>query len=1159
MRRLVMSSVMAMLCCYGLCTVPAAACSIKVQAPVREVEQSGGRLLVMPGYSLATVTGLPMLPVRPVFVSVPAGTDSYTVELTAIRGRLLPGAYDIPPAPAPTLFSMSGAIGQTNPDPAVYGRDAWFPSLPMDAAGVVTVRGEKYALLRFHPLRYNPACGSVYAVEELEYRLVLTPAGTITSGAETPLAALLNDAGGSRSLAAGEVQYLIVTTEEYAPVFRELRDWKHAKGVPAALLTMEEIEAAYSGVDAAGKLRNCLREYFMHKGLRWVLLGGDMGVVPLRWAFAMDCEYGSREDENDLVADLYYSDLDGSWDVDGDGIFGEVADHVDLMPELYVGRAPVDTMTEAEAFVAKTLQYETAPPADHWNQALFLGDVLWDDPYTDSGVCKDMIDDESFSDAYEIIKLYMSMGNETPEAAIAAINAGMNIINHNGHAMYSGVGTGTGSLIVADMDALVNGDRQGIFYSIGCWSAALDYDGVSEHFVTNPNGGGIAYIGNSRYGWGSPGYPGYGVSDQFDRCFFHYLLAEGRVHLGEALALTKVSFIDRSREENVFRWHQYQLNLLGDPEVAVWTAAPLVPVVAAPASLPAGVVDVTVVVTDDGGAAVEGATVCFSNDDGVYGYEETDRAGAASVPLEVSGATVRLVVSGANLVPHSSQVPVVHQGPWLHAVEARVDDGAGNGDGEINPGETFDLTVVLENLGGAVAHSPAAVLSCDAAGVTVVSGATSYGDIAAGSHGQPAASFQLAVAAGTAATGFQCLLTLSFDGDETVEVLPLCVRVPRLEVAGYVVYDNGGDGDGVADPGERVDLYVLLRNEGGGWAHDIDAVLSSSPEYTVAAAGCIYPDLPAGEGSGGVTPFTLVIDGSLADGAVVESLLEVTHDGGREDLPVTLTIGATGFRSGMETGEGWTVEGGGWCRTTYRPRAGSYSYYCGDEESRRYSDNMDCALVSPPIQVAPESMLSYWRWYKVPMFGNDGMVVEIEDGDEWVRLHYEGSGGALPVLYLRSEWTKVNLDISGYPGERRIRFRFISNANMTEEGFYVDDVEVAGYTGNFHGAEEPTCAVMKPLACAAGWWDTALAAGSGEITFAAWVLDPGGRGIRRVSLLADGMLTGIDLAAMPGSDMLFILDPVPVSGLAPATLLLQVAAQNDLGVWSDPWPELKVD
>ena len=163
----------------------------------------------------------------------------------------------------------------------------------------------------------------------------------------------------------------------------------------------------------------------------------------MSWAF--DCEAGYYDDENDLYADLYYSDLDGTWDADGNGIFGELADEIDLYPDVLVGRSPTGDPLEAAAVVGKFLTYEQSPPADYAMDAFFFAEILWSDPYTDSGIGKEMIADRHFGGAYEPIeRQYESMGNETAASVLDYLNSGPHLVNHGGHANQNVMGCGEG-------------------------------------------------------------------------------------------------------------------------------------------------------------------------------------------------------------------------------------------------------------------------------------------------------------------------------------------------------------------------------------------------------------------------------------------------------------------------------------------------------------------------------------------------------------------------------------------------------------------------------------------------------------------------------------------------------------------------------------------
>ena len=106
-------------------------------------------------------------------------------------------------------------------------------------------------------------------------------------------------------------------------------------------------------------------------GIVWVLLGGDIDLVPTR-VTNVDI-FGPYGDH--ITTDYYYACLEGNWNFDGDGYYDEWDDslNLDLYSELFVGRVPVKTQVEAEQYVSKVLTYEKTPPTDYITKALFLG------------------------------------------------------------------------------------------------------------------------------------------------------------------------------------------------------------------------------------------------------------------------------------------------------------------------------------------------------------------------------------------------------------------------------------------------------------------------------------------------------------------------------------------------------------------------------------------------------------------------------------------------------------------------------------------------------------------------------------------------------------------------------------------------------------------
>ncbi len=166
----------------------------------------------------------------------------------------------------------------------------------------------------------------------------------------------------ARPVAAdGIIPYVIVTDRPFLPEFHRLALAHSRAGLLATVRTVQSIHAAYpSGRDDAERIRMFLTDAHANWGTEWVLLGGDDPLVPVRRAFLR-----TRLNLGDvqLPTDQYYACLGGTWNADGDNLWGELpypdlgepGDGVDFAPVLSVGRAPVTTREEARVFVDKTL------------------------------------------------------------------------------------------------------------------------------------------------------------------------------------------------------------------------------------------------------------------------------------------------------------------------------------------------------------------------------------------------------------------------------------------------------------------------------------------------------------------------------------------------------------------------------------------------------------------------------------------------------------------------------------------------------------------------------------------------------------------------------------------------------------------------------------
>jgi hypothetical protein len=652
-----------------------------------------------------------------------------------------------------------------------------------------------------------------------------------------------------------------------------------------------------------------------------------------------------------------------------------------------------------------------------------------------------MIDAQCIPPRFDpILKLYQSQGTESRESVLAAMSVGKNIILHDGHCNETVMGVGGSYLGLIDADTLSNGPRNFILNSIGCLPAAIDKDCIAEHFVNNPEGGCVAFIGNCRYGWGSPGNPGFGYSDVFQREFARCLFVDEITNLGLAHAESKAHFVPFARDANVYRWNEYQLNLLGDPEMPVWTDEPQPIVVTAPDSVISSGGEVRVVVEDASGV-VGDAMVCLMNGYDLYLRGRTDLAGSIIFPVATASPdSLVLTVVACNRTPYQSRIDVISEGRLLGPAGYAVLDGQ---DGWGNPGEETDLQVSIKNSGSEAASGVWGVLRARDGRATVSDSTVYYGALDVGTSSQGSGSFRIELASSlinAEAVTFDLVLA---DTSEThwTSALAIPVATPVLGVSDFGMHDLLGDGDWIAEPGETVIVTLEISNSGLTSGSPDVHVTTSDPYFTVqdsiAYAGNILP------GSVAHSIHRVIISQACPAVYVGMFAIAMTCPGGYgfEDT-VYFDVGDLQFTDDCEEGEGAWIHSGSpdlWHLTTYRSHSGSSSWYFGADPTHTYVSSAHSSLVSQNFTAGDESNLSFWFWYDFTTYGVDGIYIILLKNGVPDTLDYMGSGGALNIV---SRWVLWERPLDGVsPGETiAVKFDFKSDASDVAEGVYIDDI-----------------------------------------------------------------------------------------------------------------------
>ena len=520
-------------------------------------------------------------------------------------------------------------------------------SEPALITGEVTVRGQRYAELVLFPVTVD-AEAALWFHGSLEIGIAdecIETAGLIGRRDFTGL----NDASLRSRLSAASswgTEYVIITSASLAESLQPLAAYKNETGYITEIVLMEEIAASYAGVDDAEKLREYLKTFYDGGG-RYVLLAGDETVVPIRYAYHYNSD--TLPLPSDLqICDLYFADLTGEWDVDGDNIWGErYEDQADLTPELRVGRLPFNTPEEFARYTDKLILYETQPGGDdpsYLERAFFYSSDQMRD-YGETGQHGTIA--TAYPDWFEIDTLSaveatrgddVTPSNMSPTLLDGVFEPGFGIVNIIAHGRSDGFSvkssaynTWPKSLLITQeqtgdhgcFDSLSVPDKPALYYSLACSNGAFDMDQepflhqnpMMSQFLLGREGGAVAFVAYSRWGWISS-------SHLLQQDFFDSLFAHPELPAVEAMYASKAN-------RYYYRDLVYGQNFLGDPTLKIYARAP--ERLSLKTEFDAGEVTITV---ESDGSPVTGCRLVLS-ENGAYLFDGmTDSQGRAVFSYE---------------------------------------------------------------------------------------------------------------------------------------------------------------------------------------------------------------------------------------------------------------------------------------------------------------------------------------------------------------------------------------------------------------------------------------------------------------------------------------------------------------------------------------------
>lgn len=393
-----------------------------------------------------------------------------------------------------------------------------------------------------------------------------------------------------------ESTVLLITSEELAPAWGPFSDWKAKREKPTKVVTTAEIATAYQGVDLQEKIRLCVRDHIDHHGTRWVVLGGDSlpggkGVVPDR-----DTVHRTMWGKStDIPTDIYYLSPT-NWDADGDGVYGEFQDDREAISypdgSVGLGRIPVRTDADVAAYTDKVISYESKYPAGKFAETMVYTCTVqgayakvrrsWDDHVSSALPNGNM--SRYFANQTPWDKERPGDYEIDPSNWIAMIDAKKTGKFHfHGHGLIDcWVLEGHQKFSKQHVDRLTNQDAYPVITTVSCFTGHYDAAKdpcISESMLRMPKAGAIAIVAPCREG--KPHF----LNPKED---FPLMVRQGKMDgttetmtlfwekgikqklsTGVALMRTKAALSERAVKSANFHMCLAELNLLGDPTIAV--------------------------------------------------------------------------------------------------------------------------------------------------------------------------------------------------------------------------------------------------------------------------------------------------------------------------------------------------------------------------------------------------------------------------------------------------------------------------------------------------------------------------------------------------------------------------------------------------------------
>ncbi|MDD5467788.1 MAG: C25 family cysteine peptidase [Anaerolineales bacterium] len=378
-----------------------------------------------------------------------------------------------------------------------------------------------------------------------------------------------------QDLLTSQVDYVYITHADLISGTQELADYRTAQGLTTRVIDVSELYDQYLyGIPHPLAIKNYFKAYYARFGAlpEYALLVGDGHFNLKHYPFYVG---GSKYTYKPiyLPPNLVWVD---PWlgEVDSDNMLAAdiIPGNTDILPDIKIGRLPLRSNAEVQAYLSKLSAYEASPRGAWQASHLFVAGLVPDEA-GNFVLLSDNIIRDYLSRGAIVHRIYendygcATSGPYCP-AAKYAITA---TLNTQGALITSYVGHGSTVrwakpevLHYSDVSTLDNSDQLTLILSMTCQDGVWDhpfYIGLQEELLRAPARGSIAAYTAT----------GFGVAtghDYLHRGFYDALILNDETELGEAVKSAQLRLFAASAFEDLM----HTFNILGDPalKIPIW-------------------------------------------------------------------------------------------------------------------------------------------------------------------------------------------------------------------------------------------------------------------------------------------------------------------------------------------------------------------------------------------------------------------------------------------------------------------------------------------------------------------------------------------------------------------------------------------------------------